>query len=79
MDDADIALRNLTYRMFVEVGSAPTVAQVAARAGMTVDAAGAGWRRLHASHAIVLDEGDDTLVFHCLVPASQWWDDIVFT
>jgi hypothetical protein len=147
MDDADIALRNLTYRMFVEVGSAPTVAQVAARAGMTVDAAGAGWRRLHASHAIVLDEGapqlrmanpfsavptphrvqaagrwwfancgwdafgicaalhvdgritstcpdcgqgievevqdgqpgDDTLVFHCLMPASQWWDDIVFT
>jgi hypothetical protein len=23
--------------------------------------------------------GDDGLLFHCLVPASQWWDDIVFT
>jgi Alkylmercury lyase len=22
---------------------------------------------------------DDTLVFHSLVPASRWWDDIVFT
>lgn len=22
---------------------------------------------------------DETLVFHCLVPAAAWWDDIVFT
>jgi hypothetical protein len=22
---------------------------------------------------------DDTLLFHCLVPAADWWDDIVFT
>jgi hypothetical protein len=22
---------------------------------------------------------DGTLLFHCLVPASNWWDDIVFT
>lgn len=22
---------------------------------------------------------DDSLLFHCLVPASRWWDDIVFT
>ncbi|MGL6279513.1 MAG: organomercurial lyase [Gaiella sp.] len=22
---------------------------------------------------------DESLLFHCLVPASQWWDDIVFT
>ena len=22
---------------------------------------------------------DENLVFHCLVPAAQWWDDIVFT
>jgi Alkylmercury lyase len=22
---------------------------------------------------------DDTLLFHCLVPAASWWDDIVFT
>ena len=23
--------------------------------------------------------GDESLVFHCLVPAAHWWDDIVFT
>jgi hypothetical protein len=23
--------------------------------------------------------GDPTLLFHCLVPAAAWWDDIVFT
>jgi len=22
---------------------------------------------------------DDRLLFHCLVPAAHWWDDIVFT
>jgi Alkylmercury lyase len=22
---------------------------------------------------------DERLLFHCLVPASQWWDDIIFT
>ena len=22
---------------------------------------------------------DETILFHCLVPANQWWDDIVFT
>lgn len=22
---------------------------------------------------------DDSLLFHCLVPANQWWGDIVFT
>jgi len=22
---------------------------------------------------------DDSLLYHCLVPASRWWDDIVFT
>ncbi len=22
---------------------------------------------------------DETLLFHCLVPAAQWWDDIAFT
>jgi hypothetical protein len=25
------------------------------------------------------DPDDESLVFHCLVPAAHWWDDIVFT
>ena len=146
MDDADIVLRNLTYRMFVDVGRAPTVDEVAAAAGVTARAIEAAWR-LSDAHALVLVEGTsqllmlnpfsavptryrvraadrwwfgncawdafgicaalhadgriettcadcgdaiemkvrgrradpDTFVFHCLVPAEQWWDDIVFT
>lgn len=32
-------------------------------------------------HVDVVDQrpSDDMLLFHCLVPARQWWDDIVFT
>jgi hypothetical protein len=34
--------------------------------------------------AIVVDvrdgqSDDESLLFHCLVPAARWWDDIVFT
>jgi hypothetical protein len=32
-------------------------------------------------HVDIVDKrpSDETLVFHCLVPAQHWWDDIVFT
>ena len=137
MDAFDLEVRNATYRLFVELGRAPTAEEVGAR-----DA----WRRLHDAHALVLDgrgeirmaapfsavptpfrvqtgerswyancawdafgicaalhtdgaietscpdcgepieiavrdqrPDDDTLLFHCLVPAARWWDDIVFT
>ena len=147
MLDEDIALRNLTYRMFVEEGRAPTLVEVASSAGLSPDAAGDGWQRLHDAHALVLHPGttelrmvnpfaaqptsyqvhaagrswyancawdafgicaaldvdgrietrcadcqaeiavevrgrkpdDTTLLFHCLVAASHWWDDIVFS
>ena len=147
MDDADVSLRNATYGLFVELGRAPIVSEVAKRWGRTPEEVDAGWRRLHDAHALVLQGGstelrmanpfsavptayrvradgrwwyancawdafgigaalrtdarietscadcgtalavdvrgerpdDDTLVFHCLVPAAQWWDDIVFT
>jgi hypothetical protein len=32
-----------------------------------------------AVEVIEQQPGESSLVFHCLVPASQWWDDIVFT
>ena len=139
MDDADRLIRNRTYALFVEHGSAPTAEEVG-------PGAREAWRRLHDTHALVLDdEGelrmlnpfsvratsylveaagrswyancawdaigicaalhadgrmdsacpdctteitfeirnerptDETLLFHCLVPAARWWDDIVFT
>lgn len=144
---ADVSLRNLTYRMFVESGRAPTAAAVAAEIESTVDDVLRGWARLHDAHALVLQTGgleirmanpfsavttpyrvlsngrwwyancawdafgvcaalhadgtietscadcgdpititvhdaqpdDPTVLFHCLVPANRWWDDIVFT
>jgi hypothetical protein len=147
MDDGDLELRNLTFRMFVELGRAPTLVEVADAAGVTIADATDAWRRLHDEHAIVLQPGgqtllmaspfsavptpfrvhasgrrwfancawdafgicaalhtdgrietscpdcgaaiavavrdqrpdDESLLFHCLVPAAHWWDDIVFT
>jgi hypothetical protein len=147
VDAADLELRNLTYRLFVELGRAPSVAEVAARSESTEQDVRSGWSRLHEAHALVLAPSgeelrmanpfsavptahrvraagrswyancawdafgicaalhadgtietscpdcaaaivvevrngrpdDVTLVFHCSVPAAQWWDDIVFT
>jgi hypothetical protein len=147
VDQPDRALRNLTYGLLAELGRVPGAGEVAARAGTGVDAVLAGWARLHDAHALVLDQGgesirmahpfsgvptpyrvhaahgqwyancawdafgvcaalnadgrietacadcgepievavrdrapgDDTLLFHCLVPAARWWEDIVFT
>ena len=142
MDVALLDLRNRTYAAFVEVGRAPTAAELGDEQEVK-----AGWRELHDAHALVLDPATDEirmanpfsavptpyrvhaaerwwygncawdafgiaaaldvdgriesscpdcgepyavdvsaqridrddLLFHCLVPAKQWWADIVFT
>ena len=147
VNDGDLGIRNLTHRLFVDRGQAPTSAAVAAAAGADASEVRAVWARLHDAHAIVLDaqtgelvmaqpfcavatrfrvhtgerwwyancawdafgicaavhlDGrvetscadcgepitcagcgerpyDESLLFHCLVPAAGWWDDIVFT
>jgi hypothetical protein len=147
VDDSDLGLRNLTYRLFVDLGRAPALDEVAAAAGLSRPEAEAAWRRLSDAHAVVLQGNgtelrmanpfsavrtpfrvradrrwwfancawdafgvcaalhvdgriettcqdcgeplevdvvdarpdDTTLLFHCLVPAARWWDDIVFT
>ena len=147
MDDADVALRNATYRLFVAHGRAPSPTEVSTDSGRAPDAVLAGWRRLHDAHALVLDANRcsirmanpfsavptahrvlatgrwwyancawdafgicaalhtdgrietscpdcgepiavevragrpdrDDLLFHCLVSASSWWEDIAFT
>jgi Alkylmercury lyase len=147
VDEHDLALRRLTYGLFVDLTRAPTALEVAAAAGSTTSDVLAGWRRLHDQHALVLNDAraeirmanpfsavptayrvlvqgnwwygncawdafgicaalgsdgrieascpdcgepvvvevhdgepdDRTLLFHCLVPAYQWWDDIVYT
>jgi hypothetical protein len=147
VDASDLGLRNDTYRLFAELGRAPTAEEVAELIRASADDVRAGWRRLHDQHAIVLDPAtdtlvmanpfsavptafrvhaadrwwyancawdafgicaalgadgriettcrdcgdpieidvrdgrpdDETLVFHCLVPAAHWWDDIGHT
>lgn len=147
MDAQLIELRNLTYRMFIELGHAPTANEVANAASLSSTEVKAFWRDLHESHALVLNPAtteirmvnpfsavptayrvraagrwwyancawdafgicaafhmdgriatscpdcgdeiivevrdqrpdDDSLRFHCLIPAAHWWDDIVFT
>jgi hypothetical protein len=147
VDERDLRLRNLTYRLFVELGRAPTVDEAAGAAGESPAEVTAGWQRLHEAHALVLNPGttelrmanplsavptayrvradgrwwyancawdafgvcaalhvdgaietscpdcgepiaievrderpdDQSLLFHCLVSARHWWDDIVFT
>lgn len=143
----DVALRNTTYGLLVTLGRAPSADEVADGSGIRVDDVLDGWHRLHAAHALVLNQAgseirmanpfsavptayrvfaggrwwyancawdafgicaalrtdgridtscadcgepllvdvrdrtpsDTSLVFHCTVPARQWWDDIVFT
>jgi hypothetical protein len=147
VDGSDVALRNLTYRMFVDTGRAPTAQEVAVEIDGSVDIVLQGWSRLHEAHALVLHANgreirmanpfsavptayrvlanerwwyancawdafgvcaaldsdgtietscadcgdpltivlrdrrpdDESILFHCLVPAVNWWDDIVFT
>jgi hypothetical protein len=61
MDQADIDLRNATYRRFVELGRAPRPEEVGEAAGLSADEVGQGWGRLHDAHALVLD-GDGSIV-----------------
>jgi alkylmercury lyase-like protein len=147
MNERELRVRNSTYRLFVELGRAPTAHEVADDCELGLNEAHASWRALHEEHAIVLNastaelrmanpfsavptayrvlarerwwyancawdafgicaalevdgrietscpdccgpltvtvEGkrpdDESLLFHCVVPATSWWDDIVFT
>lgn len=146
MDQADIDVRNATYRQFVEHGRVPTTAEIGDALGLTAAEVLSTWRRLHDAHALVMDADgvilmlnpfaarptpfvveaagrswfancgwdsfgigaalgvntviratcadcaepltiqtrdglplDPSPVFHVLVPAVQWWDNIGFT
>ena len=147
MEPADIALRNTTYSMLVDLGRAPTATEVGDHLDRDRVDVVEGWRRLHDAHALVLNQhtdeirmanpfsavptayrvqasgrswfancawdafgicaalhvdgafdtscpdcgdaiavrvldrqpSDTSLLFHCLVPASRWWNDIVIT
>jgi hypothetical protein len=147
MDARTLEIRNLTYRMFVELGRGPTADELGTAAGLSTSDVDRAWAELHDAHALVLNPAtseirmanpfsavpttyrvraaerwwygncawdalgicaalhadgqieascpdcdetivlelrgervdDERLLFHCLVPAARWWDDIVFT
>jgi Alkylmercury lyase len=56
VDAADLDLRRRTYASFVEHGRAPAAAELG-----DADEVLAGWRRLHAEHALVLNHATDEL------------------
>jgi hypothetical protein len=56
MTPEDLAIRNATYRRFVELGRAPTQDEVAAATGEGIEAVRDAWPRLHDAHALVLDD-----------------------
>jgi Alkylmercury lyase len=55
VDAQVLEVRNLTYRMFVDLGRAPTAEEVARAAGVSSAQVEAVWRELHHAHALVLD------------------------
>ncbi len=145
--DTDTRVKLAVYRHFAETGHPPSVAEVAARAGVDVGEVRNSFRSLRTQRLLVLDADGETIlmappfsgvptahvaeaggiryfancawdalgviaalrrpgtvhsecaqsgeplhlevgpqgpgpsswVFHCLVPAVKWWDDIVFT
>ena len=147
MDERELRVRASTYRLFVDLGRAPTVGEVADDCELGTHEAMSSWRALHDQHALVLNPAtaelrmanpfsavptvyrvqarerwwyancawdafgicaalhvdgrietscpdcgdpltvavheqrpdDESLLFHCLVPAASWWDDIIYT
>jgi hypothetical protein len=59
--EADLVLRNTTYSMFVELGRAPSAADVAERLDRDRLDVVEGWRRLHDAHALVLNQHTDEI------------------
>ena len=54
VDVQALAVRNLTYALFVELGRAPSAQEVGQAADITADEVVAAWRELHNMHALVL-------------------------
>ncbi len=83
MDERDLAVRNLTYSLFVELGRAPSADEVAEAASTSKDEVEDAWRRLHDAHALVLTPGAAELRManpFSAVPTSfrvraggRWW------
>jgi hypothetical protein len=57
VDEVDLGIRNRVYASFVRTGNAPAPAEIAATLGIAEDDVAGSYRRLHDSHALVLQPG----------------------
>jgi Alkylmercury lyase len=83
VDAADLAVRNATYALFVELGRAPSAGEAGAAAGLAPDELLAAWRRLHEAHALVLEADGASIrmanpfsavpTAHRVHAAGRWW------
>jgi hypothetical protein len=83
MDARALEVRNLTYRMFVDRGRAPTAQEVAQAAKVSSAEVEAVWGDLHRDHELVLDpitKGIRMAIPFSAVPtayrvqaAGRWW------
>src|SRR5207344_859029 len=83
MDEGDLRLRRLTYRLFVELGHAPTAAETADGGALDEADVREGWQRLHEQHALVLDPTTAAIRManpfsavptpYRVLAADRWW------
>jgi hypothetical protein len=83
MEDADLRLRNHVYRRFVELGRAPTFAELARELGLAATDVAAAMRRLHEAHALVLEPDESRVRManpfsaiptpHRAYANGRWW------
>ena len=68
MDEFDLRIRNHVYGSFVRTGNAPAPTEAAESLGLTADEVEAAYRRLHDTHALVLQQ--DGIAIRMLNPFS---------
>lgn len=77
-----LSLRNVTYRLFADLGRAPAAAEVADALGWSAAEVEAGWRELQRAHALVLDRDGGLLMaspfsaiptVHRVRARDRWW------
>ena len=83
MDARLLEIRNLTYRMFVELGRAPSIEEVAGATELSGGDVEAAWRALHREHALVLNSTGNEIrmanpfsavpTAHRVQAAGRWW------
>ena len=61
MEALDLEIRNATYRQFVDLGRAPSPAEIARLTGHAESEVRAAWQRLHDAHALVLEDDGDRI------------------